>query len=148
MWGEKLLSAIQERGYSKDWAKRASEGFKELFGASGGRYPVIAEKVVKIRAPEMPESDDGKNVPYAALIHPENPDSGAYGGMSLAIFPATDAPCLLTFVVGTSGLSPDDAVLGRPGHARIEIRPIGQQDSYPCKTYRNIHQRLEPQVIE
>ncbi|HUY26230.1 MAG TPA: AAA family ATPase [Candidatus Binataceae bacterium] len=66
----------------------------------------------------MPETDDGQNVPYAALIHPSNPDSGVYGGMSLAIFPAPDAPCLLTFVVGTNGLAPDENVLGRPGHAR------------------------------
>ena len=66
----------------------------------------------------MPETDDGQNVPYAALIHPSNPDSGVYGGMSLAIFPAPNASCLLTFVVGTNGLAPDENVLGRPGHAR------------------------------
>jgi 5-methylcytosine-specific restriction protein B len=58
------------------------------------------------------------SVPFAAYIHPSNPTSGAYGGMSIAIFPVADAACLLTFVVGTNGLSPDEEILGRPGHAR------------------------------
>jgi 5-methylcytosine-specific restriction enzyme B len=39
--------------------------------------------------------------------------------MSFAIFPAEEGkPCLVTMVVGTNGLSPDEAILGRPGHAR------------------------------
>src|SRR5260370_8097786 len=39
--------------------------------------------------------------------------------MSIAVFPGDDeSPCLLTFVVGTNGLAPDEAILGRPGHAR------------------------------
>jgi 5-methylcytosine-specific restriction protein B len=38
--------------------------------------------------------------------------------MSIAYFPAENAPCLLSFVVGTQGLNPDEEVLGRPGHAR------------------------------
>lgn len=118
MWSDKLLEAVLERGYSKDWPTRVRDGFKDLFGSSGGRYPAAAERQVKTRAPEMPETADGQNVPYAALIHPSNPDSGAYGGMSLAIFPVPDAPCLLTFVVGTNGIAPDENVLGRPGHAR------------------------------
>jgi len=118
MWADKLLAALLENGYSKDWSKRISEGFDGLFGSPDGRYPISAKKVVKVRAPGMPETDDGQNVPYGALIHRSNPDSGVYGGMSLAIFPATDAPCLLTFVVGTNGLAPDENVLGRPGHAR------------------------------
>jgi hypothetical protein len=58
------------------------------------------------------------HVPRPACIHPSNPSSGAYGGMSIAIFPVDDAPCLLSFVVGTQGLSPDEEILGRPGHAR------------------------------
>lgn len=118
MWADKLLAALLENGYSKDWPKRISEGFNDLYGSPDGRYPIGAKKVVKVRAPEMPETGDGQNVPYGALIHPSNPDSGVYGGMSLAIFPATEAPCLLTFVVGTNGLAPDENVLGRPGHAR------------------------------
>ena len=57
-------------------------------------------------------------VPFAAYIHPSNPPSGPYGGLSFVIFPVPDAPCLVALVVGTQGLSPDEAILGRPGHAR------------------------------
>lgn len=86
-----------------------------LFGARQGRYPDQASKSVSLRAPQM-HAD--ASVPFAAYIHPSNPTSGAYGGMSIAIFPIADASCLLTFVVGTNGLSPDEEILGRPGHAR------------------------------
>ncbi len=86
-----------------------------LFGAGQGRYPEQASKSVSLRAPQM-HAD--ASVPFAAYIHPSNPTSGAYGGMSIAIFPIADSPCLLTFVVGTNGLSPDEEILGRPGHAR------------------------------
>ena len=43
---------------------------------------------------------------------------GPYGGLSIAVFPSASGPCLLTFVVGTNGISPDEEILGRPGHAR------------------------------
>jgi len=62
-------------------------------------------------------------VPFAALIHRDSPDVGAYSGTSVVWFPVTDAPCLLSFVVGTNGISPDDEILGRPGHAR-KVRAI------------------------
>jgi 5-methylcytosine-specific restriction protein B len=119
MWSDALLSAVLEHGYSSKWPQRMTDAFKGLYGSPGGRYPASAEKLVKPRAPGMPESEDGANVPFAALINPENPDSGAYGGMSLVFFPgAEDAPSLIAFVVGTQGLSPDENILGRPGHAR------------------------------
>jgi 5-methylcytosine-specific restriction protein B len=57
-------------------------------------------------------------VPYAAYIHPQNADSGVYVGVSFVIFPADDAPCLVAMVIGTQGLASDEAILGRPGHAR------------------------------
>lgn len=64
-----------------------------------------------------------RNVPFAGLLHPDNPTSGVYGGMSLIWFPipeddAGPSCSLLTFVCGTRGLAPDEAILGRPGHAR------------------------------
>ena len=118
MWSDALLRALLERGYSSEWPRRMRAAFDGLFGSPGGRYPASAKKLVRIRAPEMPEGQDSGNVPFAALIHPENPDSGAYGGMSLVFFPSADVPCLIAFVVGTSGLAPDENVLGRPGHAR------------------------------
>lgn len=57
-------------------------------------------------------------MPYAAYIDPSNPTSGAYGGMSFVIFPVDQAPCLIGMVLGTQGLAPDEAILGRPGHVR------------------------------
>lgn len=77
-----------------------------LFGSPQGRYPATAEKSISLRA----ALDAG--VPFVSYIHPTNPTSGAYGGMSIAIFPVEDAPCLITFVVGTNGLHPDEEILG------------------------------------
>jgi len=59
--------------------------------------------------------EDG--VPYAGVIAPENPSSGAYGGASLAWFPCDDGS-LMTLVVGTKGLAPDEGLLTRHGHRR------------------------------
>ena len=70
----------------------------------------------KATAPAQGGNDAG--VPYAAYIHPSNADAGAYGGMSFVIFPVEGAPCLVAMVIGTQGLAPDEAILGRPGHAR------------------------------
>jgi len=68
---------------------------------------------------------DAGATPFAALVAPEQPASGPYGGMSLVVFPADEAdpgeeplPCLIGMVVGTHGLAPDDLILGKPGHAR------------------------------
>jgi 5-methylcytosine-specific restriction protein B len=117
MWYDKLLSAVQQKGYSSDWPRKFEEGVKALFGSDGGRYPGRAKDLIRLRNPEAPQGRDGF-VPFAALIHPSNPDSGAYGGTSFAVFPGEDAPCLLSLVVGTNGLAPDEGILGRPGHAR------------------------------
>jgi 5-methylcytosine-specific restriction protein B len=117
MWYEKLLSTILQKGYSNDWSSKFKEGFNALFGSQDGRYPESAKQLVKLRNPEPPEGKEGI-VPFAALIHPSNPSSGPYGGTSLAVFPGDDAPCLLSLVVGTNGLAPDEGILGRPGHAR------------------------------
>ncbi len=57
-------------------------------------------------------------VPFVAYIHPQNPPSGPYSGLSFVMFPVPDQPCLIGMVVGTQGLAPDEAILGRPGHAR------------------------------
>jgi 5-methylcytosine-specific restriction protein B len=117
MWSDKLLAAILERRYSKEWPGKIKAGFEDLFGGSSGRYPDAARRVVTLRAPAPSEESDGI-VPFAALIHPSNPNSGPYGGTSLAVFPGDDAACLVSLVVGTNGLAPDEGILGRPGHAR------------------------------
>src|SRR5579884_2160911 len=97
------------------WSERNKAAFEALFGSPEGRYPKSAEKAVTRRAPEM-SADSG--VPFAAYIHPSNPPSGPYSGLSFVIFPVPEAPCLIGLVVGTHGLNPDEAILGRPGHAR------------------------------
>jgi 5-methylcytosine-specific restriction protein B len=43
--------------------------------------------------------------------------------MSFVLFPARKAPALVSLVVGTNGLAPDEQALGRPGHAR-KVRAI------------------------
>lgn len=112
MWSDKLLGAILETQYSNEWPKRFEAGVEALFGGDGGRYPASANNRMTLRAPPLQE------VPFGALIHPSNPNSGAYGGTSLAVFPGDGVPCLISLVVGTNGLAPDEGILGRPGHAR------------------------------
>ncbi len=100
--------------------------FDALFGKDGRYKAANPEKVLALRWLSIRSGDV---VPFAAYIHPSNPNSGAYSGMSIAIFPSGGAQegapegdsrtgCLLTFVVGTNGLNPDEDTLGRPGHAR------------------------------
>lgn len=110
----KLLELIHS-GDLSDWTKRCQEAFDELYGSPRGRYPEKAKNSVTLRAPEFRTS---QGVTFAALIHPSNPDSGAYGGMSFVIFPIQGKPALLSMVIGTQGLSPDEEVLARPGHGR------------------------------
>jgi 5-methylcytosine-specific restriction enzyme B len=110
---EKLIELIHNR--SLDWTSSNQLAFDDLFGSVNGRYPARAKESVKLRAPKMTTGD---GVSFAAYIHPSNPDSGAYGGMSFVIFPVEGAPCLVGMVVGTQGLSPDENILSRPGHAR------------------------------
>ncbi|HWF84654.1 MAG TPA: AAA family ATPase, partial [Vicinamibacterales bacterium] len=59
--------------------------------------------------------DDG--VAWAGMISGENPPSGPYGGASIAWFPR-DTGSLITFVIGTRGLAPDEGLLTRQGHRR------------------------------
>jgi 5-methylcytosine-specific restriction protein B len=108
------LLEIVYNSSQEGWYERNQDAFEELFGAKGGRYPANALKNVTLRAPEL----RGDNIPFAAYIQKSNPDSGPYGGMSFVIFPVEQAPCLIALVVGTQGLSPDEEILGRPGHAR------------------------------
>ncbi len=97
------------------WTAKHEEAMTVLFGTPSGRYRSAAADTVTLRAPSM-KNESG--VPFAAYIHPSNQPQGGYGGMSFVLFPVPDAPCLVSLVVGTQGLSPDEAILGRPGHAR------------------------------
>ncbi|HEV3276264.1 MAG TPA: AAA family ATPase [Terriglobia bacterium] len=109
---ELLLDVIYAKTM-ESWKTRNRDALAALFGS---RYRKRAEESVKLRAPDMQGSETG--VPYAAYIHPSNPDAGPYGGMSFVLFPAEDSPGLIGMGIGTNGLAPDEAILGRPGHAR------------------------------
>ena len=91
---KKLLDLIHS-GQLTDWSQRCQEAFNDLFGAGGGRFPEKARQAVSLRAP-----GSGIEVPFASLIHPSNPESGAYGGMSFVLFPLEGRPALITMVVG------------------------------------------------
>jgi 5-methylcytosine-specific restriction protein B len=96
---EKLIQLIYTRG-AENWKQRCKEAFDELYSSSNSRYPEKAEKTIALRAPVFsPES----GVPFAALIHPSNPDSGAYGGMSFVVFPIDNGPCLVSLVTRNPG---------------------------------------------
>ena len=110
---EPLLDIVMHG--ATDWATANQAAFEALFGSGDGRYPAAAKDTVALR-PAAAANESG--VAYAGYIHPSNPTFGQYGGMSIAIFPVPGAACLITFVVGTAGLHPDDEILGRPGHAR------------------------------
>lgn len=111
---EKLVDLIYSATLEK-WTARNEEVFQALFGAPQGRYPLKAKDTVALRAPGF---RDDSGVPFAAYIARPNPDSGPYGGMSFVMFPAAGSSCLIGMVIGTQGLAPDEAILGRPGHAR------------------------------
>ena len=105
-----------------EWDDRARAAFSE---ALRERYPRVHDLVDKKndeRRFQLRVNADAKDkaIPYAALIAPEQDLAGGYGGMSFVMFPADrpGAPALITMVVGTNGLAPDEAVLGRPGHGR------------------------------
>jgi hypothetical protein len=87
---EALVCIIHEN--QGDWSGANKAAFETLFGAPDGRYPKSAEKTMTVRAPDI-SLETG--VPFAAYIHPANPKSGPYGGLSFVIFPAQDAPCLV-----------------------------------------------------
>ena len=88
----------------------------ELFG---GRYHRrhFVESAIR-DAYKLASDGDDEGVPFAGLIHPDNPPSGPYGGTSVVWFPTKEHGSLLSFVVGTRGLSPDEGILTRPGHRR------------------------------
>lgn len=114
------LSRIIASGFpeANDREKLSLQSKTTLEAIFGERYQARSQRAVRIVF--MPGND---NISFAGLIHPDSPNSGAYGGMSLIWFPVLGdteklSSSLLTFVCGTRGLSPDEHILGRPGHAR------------------------------
>jgi len=105
-----------------EWEEHARKAFDAVLRE---RYPYVKDLVDRRndeRRFQLRVNSDPKDnaVPYAALIPPGQELSGPYGGMSFVMFPADEegAPALVCMGVGTHGLAPDEAVLGKPGHAR------------------------------
>jgi len=129
----KQLAALMAGGMSAalgrdELAKQTEEAIKGLFGT---RYQ--ARSAYGHRVALMGGED---SVSFAGLVHEESPTSGVYGGMSLIWFPVGgdgdgDGRSLLTFVCGTRGLSPDEDILGRPGHGRY-LQALGRHLGTKC----------------
>jgi len=90
-----------------------------LEGLFGERFPKRHFEPSLIRdAYALASAEEQDGVPFAGLIHPDNPPSGPYGGTSLVWFPSSESASLIGFGVGTRGLSPDEGILTQPGHRR------------------------------
>lgn len=116
---DELTKLIMSGLPGKDSRTQATEDTKQAIdGLFGERYQAkspFARRVV------LTPTDD--QIQFAGLVHQDSSSSGVYGGMSLIWFPVPaegdeKACSLLTLVCGTRGLSPDEQILGRPGHVR------------------------------
>ncbi len=129
------LASLMQRGLFEKAEELVSAALKDLFGA---RYYQSHLKDAQIRsaAYRLGSLEDDRGVPYAGLIAPDNPTSGAYGGTSIVWFPTKDHGSLLGLGVGTRGISPDEGLLTRPGHRRrIEgLRRLLSQQGIPSWT--------------
>lgn len=108
---QKLLELCTKPYDSENWSEKSEEALSTLFGSPDGRYSTYSEKEVQLRTPTA-------KVPFSAIIHESNPSSGGYSGMSFVIFPIENGPAMIAMVVGTQGLSPDEHIIGKPGHSR------------------------------
>ncbi len=97
-----------------------SSGAKPLLEALfGGRYHKTSLAPTILRdAYALAGTDGSDGVPWAGLIHADNPPSGPYGGTSVVWFPSQSDGSIIGLVVGTRGLPPDEGILTRPGHRR------------------------------
>ncbi|MCL4489167.1 MAG: AAA family ATPase [Chloroflexi bacterium] len=110
-----VREGLPEKTNRDELGKRCRDALEGIFGE---RYQARAPHGIRVVL--MPSDD---NVSFAGFVHPDSPSSGAYGGTSLIWFPISSdgesgPASLLTLVCGTRGLSPDEQILGRPGHAR------------------------------
>ena len=108
------LSSFIAAGLSAPTPKVA-EAISPLFGSRYNKRHWDASSRNGVR--DAYGLSDADGIPFGALIHSDNPASGAYGGFSLAWFPAAKGS-LISLVVGTRGLQPDEGILTRPGHRR------------------------------
>ena len=108
---KKLIQLCTQHYDSNTWSEESEKALSSLFGSGGGRYSTYAEKDIQLRTPTA-------KVPFSAIIHESNPTSGGYSGMSFVIFPVEEGEAMVAMVVGTQGLSPDEQIIGKPGHSR------------------------------
>lgn len=110
------LADLVRRGLSSETGGRVRPLLAELFGERFQKRHFEPNMIRDAYALASSEEQDG--VPFAGLIHPDNPPSGPYGGTSLVWFPTQGHGSLIGFGVGTRGLSPDEGILTKPGHRR------------------------------
>lgn len=110
------LSMLISSGLQEE-SEVAKQRLDSLFG---GRYHKrhLAKTAIRDAMKLGSSEDDDQGVPFAGLINPDNPPTGPYGGTSIVWFPTKEHGSLISFVVGTRGISPDEGVLTRPGHRR------------------------------
>ncbi|MBF0256930.1 MAG: AAA family ATPase [Gammaproteobacteria bacterium] len=105
------------------WDTPGGDMIEAMRGVFGDRYHKRSASNLDSDKPPFIRNAYGRggsateHVAYAGFINPDNPPSGPYGGMSLVWFPSEEG-CLISFVIGTRGLSPDEGILTRPGHRR------------------------------
>ena len=112
-------------GSNEELEEKAKRAISGLFGERFRTNTLYRERVAL-----MPGEYNNKNPSFAGLMHSDSPSRGVYGGMSLIWFPipaddAGPARSLITLVCGTRGLSPDEGIMGRPGHAR-QLRALAR----------------------
>jgi 5-methylcytosine-specific restriction enzyme B len=109
------LTAFISSGWRED--KTTREILEKLF--SGRYHKRHYTKTVVRDALKLGIYEDGdQGIPFAGLINQDNAESGPYGGTSVVWFPTKEHGSIITLVVGTRGLSPDEGILTRPGHRR------------------------------
>src|SRR5262245_6730104 len=104
------MSALRDLADLIRQGRGAAEGSvrKSVDALFGERYPRTAAKEVQVRdAYALARDDLEGGVPWAGLIHPDNPTSGPYGGTSLVWFPG-EVTSLIGLGIGTRGISPDE----------------------------------------
>ena len=114
MWSDKLLGAILERRYSNAWPEKFKAGFEALFGSDGGRYPDSAKRQVTLRAPRLlKKARESYHLPrsFIRAIPVRDPTVEP----RLPFFRAMTRLVLISLVVGTNGLAPDEGNFGATG---------------------------------
>lgn len=106
------LVDLLDAQFDEHWGARVEQALAELVGRDS-RWGKRARGTVEIRVNGAEEK-----TPFAGYLAGGEAASGPYGGMSFIIFPSKEGPPLVTLIVGTHGLPPDEEILSRPGHAR------------------------------